>query len=291
MTETVQTQVHPTPKVARNYTIWNERDIDLLLSELEKPGAYKQWKENKSSFAKGITGQEFSNPMNQEAIKFKIRWLESRFKSWHEQLTLTQQKPAVHAALREKMMKEFPYYDRCKPILGSSMTSTDINTNNNTSTNTDTNITTNTSDTPTSSVNSESHRAMNIPTAVPSGCPYSPSSSTSSGSQGARSTAAQSSSTSNTQKILPQVQTRPFKRIASNAERLETYSKRPHTMTHAGIEPYHLLQRPESGASEQFILKTMEYDLEFRKMEHDERMQQMKLEQLKLEIELQKLRK
>lgn len=35
----------------------------------------------------------------------------------------------------------------------------------------------------------------------------------------------------------------------------------------------------------------MEFELELKKMDHQERMQEMKLEQLRLEIELQKLKR
>lgn len=46
-----------------------------------------------------------------------------------------------------------------------------------------------------------------------------------------------------------------------------------------------------SSMTPDYNLKIMEMELECKKMDHQERMQEMKLEQLKLEIELQKLKR
>lgn len=126
----------PTPESSRRYIQWKEEDIGLLLSDLEQPNHYTKWKENKSGYSKRVGEQVFRNTMNHEAIKFKVRWLESRFKHWHEKLTapeIEQDQVAInvirglyqmyvhkyistHREFIAKMMKEFPYYDRCKPI-------------------------------------------------------------------------------------------------------------------------------------------------------------------------------
>lgn len=45
------------------------------------------------------------------------------------------------------------------------------------------------------------------------------------------------------------------------------------------------------GITEERKVKIMELELELKKMNHQERMQEMKLEQLRLEIELQKLKR
>ncbi|KAI8086950.1 uncharacterized protein B0P05DRAFT_635637 [Gilbertella persicaria] len=110
-----------TPEPSRRYVQWRDEDVGLLLSDLEQPGHYGKWKENKSGYSKRVAEQVFKNVMYHEAIKFKVRWLESRFNRWHEQLTsphVVQDENAVNN-IREKMIKEFPYYDRCKPIFSS----------------------------------------------------------------------------------------------------------------------------------------------------------------------------
>jgi hypothetical protein len=90
--ETVEPGVPPavttsTPEPSRRYVQWKEDDVGLLLSDLEQPGHYSKWKENKSGFSKRVAEQVFKNVMYHEAIKFKVRWLESRFKLWNQQLT------------------------------------------------------------------------------------------------------------------------------------------------------------------------------------------------------------
>lgn len=79
--------VSSTPEPSRRYIQWKEEDIGLLLKDLEQPGHYNKWKENKSGYSKRVGEQIFKNNMNHEAIKFKVRWLESRFKRWDDQLT------------------------------------------------------------------------------------------------------------------------------------------------------------------------------------------------------------
>lgn len=76
-----------TPEPSRRYVQWKEDDVGLLLTDLEQPGHYAKWKENKSGFSKRVAEQVFKNVMYHEAIKFKVRWLESRFKLWNQQLT------------------------------------------------------------------------------------------------------------------------------------------------------------------------------------------------------------
>lgn len=79
--------VTSTPEPSRRYVQWKEEDIRLLLSDLEQPGHYGKWKENKSGYSKRVAEQVFKNVMYHEAIKFKVRWLEGRFKIWNENLT------------------------------------------------------------------------------------------------------------------------------------------------------------------------------------------------------------
>lgn len=79
--------VSPTPEPSRKYIQWKEEDIGLLLTDLEQPGHYGKWRENKSGYSKRAAEQIFNNSVNHETIKFKIRWLESRFQRWHEQMT------------------------------------------------------------------------------------------------------------------------------------------------------------------------------------------------------------
>ena len=77
-----------TPEPSRRYVQWKEDDVGLLLTDLEQRGHYAKWKENKSGYSKRVAENVFKNVMYHEAIKFKVRWLESRFKIWHQQLTL-----------------------------------------------------------------------------------------------------------------------------------------------------------------------------------------------------------
>ncbi|KAI7867117.1 hypothetical protein BDF14DRAFT_1957106 [Spinellus fusiger] len=65
--------------------------------------------------------------------------------------------------------------------------------------------------------------------------------------------------------------------VRSNTERLAgNKRKRQHRIT--------------DSIAEERRLKSVQIELETKRMEHDERMQEMKLEQLRLEIELQKLK-
>lgn len=87
-----------TPEPSRRYVQWKEDDVGLLLTDLEQPGHYNKWKENKSGFSKRVAEQVFKNGMYHEAVKFKVRWLESRFKLWNQQLTspqVEQDEPAI----------------------------------------------------------------------------------------------------------------------------------------------------------------------------------------------------
>ncbi|KAI8095456.1 hypothetical protein BDF21DRAFT_405903, partial [Thamnidium elegans] len=51
------------------------------------------------------------------------------------------------------------------------------------------------------------------------------------------------------------------------------------------------IYRMTEGITDERKVKVMELELELKKMDHQERMQEMKLEQLRLEIELQKLKR
>ena len=70
----------------RRYIQWRDDDVTVLLNDLEKPGHYESWKNNKSGYSKRVAEEVFRNIMYHEAIKFKVRWLENRFKKWNEQL-------------------------------------------------------------------------------------------------------------------------------------------------------------------------------------------------------------
>lgn len=86
----IETSPTPAPSGANNnrrYIQWGEDDIALLLGDLELPNHYMKWKENKSGYSKRVGEEVFKNAMNHETIKFKVRWLESRFKHWHKELT------------------------------------------------------------------------------------------------------------------------------------------------------------------------------------------------------------
>jgi hypothetical protein len=79
--------VSSTPEASRRYMQWKEEDVGLLLADLEQPGHYERWKQNKSGYSKRVAEEVFKSAMYHEAIKFKVRWLESRFKNWHQKMT------------------------------------------------------------------------------------------------------------------------------------------------------------------------------------------------------------
>jgi hypothetical protein len=108
MTESVEPSlptVSSTPEPSRRYVQWKEEDVGLLLSDLEQPGHYGKWKENKSGYSKRVAEQVFKNVMYHEAIKFKVRWLEARFKIWNENLTSAEPDETAINNVRGKPLK------------------------------------------------------------------------------------------------------------------------------------------------------------------------------------------
>ncbi|KAG2192728.1 hypothetical protein INT47_006445 [Mucor saturninus] len=237
MSESVELGLPSTPEPSRRYVQWKEDDVGLLLTDLEQVGHYAKWKENKSGYSKRVAEQVFKNVMYHEAIKFKVRWLESRFKLWQHQLTLQDE-----ATLREKLDKEFPYYDRCKPIF-TALTVVD------------------------------SPVQVNPPAL-----------------------------TTDEEALMEE----DMKREPSDSSAIKATGSPLSEMVVNNPIPYTAKKRKsnpaeKSSGSECIIygtqgmtkdkVKIMELELELKKMDHQERMQEMKLEQLRLEIELQRLKR
>ncbi|KAI8384030.1 hypothetical protein BD560DRAFT_384710, partial [Blakeslea trispora] len=238
-----------TPEPSRRYVQWRDEDVGLLLSDLEQPGHYGKWKENKSGYSKRVAEQVFKSVMYHEAIKFKVRWLESRFNRWHEQLTdpkINQDENAINN-IRDKMMKEFPYYDRCKPIFSyheSSMDSPAVQHHV----------------APAEYISSlDTNRSIMMkpePTHVP------------------------------TEPVHVDMTSYPLSIDPSTKRPLETtemsaIKRKKHFAKSAFI----------SDVADEKRIRVLEMELELKKMDHHERMQEMKLEQLRLEIQLQKLKR
>lgn len=94
----MQAENNNTPTVTespRKYMQWKDEDIALLLKDLEKPGNYEKWKENKSVYSKRVSSEVFDNNFNCETIKFKIRWLELRHQYWFDVLSNTNEHQAI----------------------------------------------------------------------------------------------------------------------------------------------------------------------------------------------------
>ncbi|GAA5809694.1 hypothetical protein MFLAVUS_003107 [Mucor flavus] len=243
-----------TPEPARRYVQWKEDDVGRLLSDLEHPGNYERWKENKSGFSKRVAEQVFKNGMYHEAIKFKVRWLESRFKIWHQQLTSPQLEQDESAILhiREKMFKEFPYYDRCKPIF----TATDSPA-------------VQPGIAPAAGINNHSNEVNTIMKPDPihmTNEPCSP-----------------NLETSGKRNLHPT--------LACGMKKIKARKTIPISSSSSSSIDNNCIYRMTDGITEERKVKIMELELELKKMNHQERMQEMKLEQLRLEIELQKLKR
>ncbi|GAA5803578.1 hypothetical protein HPULCUR_009061 [Helicostylum pulchrum] len=236
-----------TPEPARRYVQWKEDDVGRLLSDLEHPGNYERWKENKSGFSKRVAEQVFKNGMYHEAIKFKVRWLEARFKIWHQQLTSPDQDESAILHIREKMFKEFPYYDRCKPIF----------------TSTDSPAVQPGIIAPAAGINnSQSNEVDTIMKPDPIHMTNEPCSPT--------------LETNGKRNLHPS--------LACNMKKIKA---RKTIIPSSSMDT----NMTEGGITEERKAKIMELELELKKMNHQERMQEMKLEQLRLEIELQKLKR
>ncbi|KAI8641953.1 hypothetical protein BD408DRAFT_443934 [Parasitella parasitica] len=285
--DTIAPPVSSAPEPSRRYIQWKEEDIKLLLDDLELPGSYSKWRENKSGYSKRVGEQIFNNAMNHEAIKFKVRWLESRFKRWNEQLTspdVENDQVAINE-LRVKMFKEFPYYDRCKPIFASSFTdSPSVHQNIAPAEHVDSTHKSNEDEMPI--LKPEPFHMIN--SASPPG----------------------RSETPYPTPLPAQQQEYTDLRHATTSKRStaapdSSYKKRrqnQHTLAKivAGCQPTSSLQSLNSGHNARYTLNDhsdesrltlVNVELELKKMDHQERMQEMKLEQLRLEIELEKLKR
>ncbi|KAI8880275.1 hypothetical protein K501DRAFT_325113 [Backusella circina FSU 941] len=263
-----------TPEASRRYMQWKEEDVGLLLSDLEQAGHYDKWKQNKSGYSKRVAEEVFANAMYHEAIKFKVRWLESRFRNWHHKLTapdIIHNEQAI-ADTRGKMSKEFPYYDRCKdvfdpntstsphvlpvdesdssrrtsPLMDSKMGSFDMTQEPSSPI----------LDTPKPEAISSPEKRVPIGSSI-------------------------ITTTANTKSEF----------LALKKRKIQPYTTSQIT-TSTSVQPPLLQQQQHSMDKmiEDRRIRLMEMELEEKKMKHEERMQQMKLEQLRLEIELQKLK-
>ncbi|KAL9552106.1 hypothetical protein MBANPS3_003946 [Mucor bainieri] len=295
--------VSSTPEPSRRYIQWKEEDIGLLLKDLEQPGHYNKWKENKSGYSKRVGEQIFKNNMNHEAIKFKVRWLESRFKRWDEQLTSpgVEDDQALSNEIREKMYKEFPYYDRCKPIFSSS-TSTDspvaqqdtapaehVDNPHRSSQNELTSL----NPEPSYVSNSSSSR-METPHPQPSR-PTQQHQLLHQGVEEEESAGLGPMFIDNNKRFVggnapESSQKKRRSNQQSVARPIAVYQPAPslQPLNNHHISRYRL---GDNSVPDDSRVKSMEIELELKKMDHQERMQEMKLEQLRLEIELQKLKR
>ncbi|CEP11706.1 hypothetical protein [Parasitella parasitica] len=289
--DTIVLPTSSTPEPSRRYIQWKEEDVKLLINDLEQPGSYSKWKENKSGYSKRVGEQIFNNNMNHEAIKFKVRWLESRFKRWEEQLTspdVENDQSAINE-LRVKMLKEFPYYDRCKPIFTSSFTDSP---------------TVHPDATPAEHFNNV-HKSNKdkMPILKPE-----PFHMTNSASPPSRSETPYPAPLSTQQQECAEQQHRPVSPVVSKRSmaapesscKKRRQNRRALAKTVAGYQSTPSLQPLDSrhnasytlsNYSDESRLTSMNMELELKKMDHQERMQVMKLEQLRLEIELEKLKR
>ncbi|OAD73032.1 hypothetical protein PHYBLDRAFT_169291 [Phycomyces blakesleeanus NRRL 1555(-)] len=247
-------------EVARRYVQWRDEDVGLLLTDLEQPGHYEKWKENKSSYSKRVADEVFSKLMYHEAIKFKVRWLESRFRRLDDQLrAITNEQ--TRADTKSKLLKEFRYYDRCKNIFSVDSTDTGDADDSSSKPETDAEKTTQLTTSFTLPFGVPSETVETIPTSDPMMV--------------------------NTPVPNSQATTRqstPYGIIHPETSRTQLNT------SHAVPSKRKKSQRSVENMEEERRLKYVELELESKRMEHDERMQGMKLEQLRLEIELQKLK-
>lgn len=301
VTDTTETTPSATPEPSRRYVQWKEDDVGLLLTDLEQPGHYNKWKENKSGFSKRVAEGVFNNVMYHEAIKFKVRWLESRFKIWHQLLTSPEvaNDEAAIANTREKMFKEFPYYDRCKPIFLNEISSTTIMTPAPAATIAEESFTPHVHPETRANATSGSRSGVPLkstttimkpePSPQLTNEPSSPTLETGIDSQ-----------TSHTNKRIsssPPFTTLKKKKVSSS----NSMNRPTSTTTASASNNYYvnhnmnnsdcIYRNTENGITEDRRVQMMEFELELKKMDHQERMQEMKLEQLRLEIELQKLKR
>ncbi|KAG0164972.1 hypothetical protein DFQ28_005820 [Apophysomyces sp. BC1034] len=290
-------------EASRRYVQWKDEDVRLLLTDLEQAGHYEKWKANKSGYSKRVAEEVFRNIMYHEAIKFKVRWLESRFRRWEAQLTLPeiQQDGQMKAEIQEKMHKEFPFYDQCKRIFDTSsipipssttpvvsdavLPTTPLTTTANNSTTTTITTTTAVAGAPTPA--SIENSSTSPPTAV-SDQPL-PNADTIITPRPTAEPERAHSVSPLTSNIAPPP---PPSSSSSNVPPTTTSilaSTDPNTFV--SYKKRKATHRITDGIAEERRLKVLDMELQVKRMEHEERMQQMKLEQLRLEIELEKLRR
>ncbi|OAD03480.1 hypothetical protein MUCCIDRAFT_110345 [Mucor lusitanicus CBS 277.49] len=293
--------VSSTPEPSRRYIQWKEEDIGLLLKDLEQPGHYSKWKENKSGYSKRVGEQIFKNNMNHEAIKFKVRWLESRFKRWDEQLTSpdVQGDQALSNEIREKMLKEFPYYDRCKPIFSSSSSTDSPVAHQDTAPAEHADDPHRSSQNELTSLKPEpSHTIISPPSRleIPHTFQERPTQQhqlphlgvEEEESGGHRPMFIDSNKRSVGGNAPESSQKKRRSNQQSLARPIAVYQPAPSLQP---LNNHHISRLGDISASDDSRVKSMEIELELKKMDHQERMQEMKLEQLRLEIELQKLKR
>ncbi|KAI8982651.1 hypothetical protein BDB01DRAFT_793595 [Pilobolus umbonatus] len=285
-------RVPETTESSRRYVQWKEEDVGLLLNDLEQPGHYTKWKENKSGYSKRVAEAVFKNVMYHEAIKFKVRWLESRYKRWYQQLTALEgeEDKSLLSITREKMNKEFPYYDRCRPIFERKMGLSSM-------------IPVMQHATPSSSNNSTHNEDILSHPSSPTFKQESIlSTSESILDKATRSLLVVENKNDNNTMNTVHHDATPYDTnnkknrppgILSTAPDTNFSLKRKRIAqnnTHPTYQPQPSY-RITDNIQEDRRLKLMTLELESKKMEHEERMQEMKLEQLRLEIELQKLKR
>ncbi|CAO0795537.1 unnamed protein product [Mucor circinelloides] len=246
------------------------------------------------------------NNMNHEAIKFKVRWLESRFKRWDDQLTSPDVKDdqVLSNEIREKMFKEFPYYDRCKPIFSSSpfANSPAVQQDNAPAEHVD-NPHRSSQNELTSLKSEPSHMSASPPSRIETPHPHPsrtnphyqlPHQEVEEEENGGHKPMFIDNNNNNKRFVGGSAPESSQKKRRSNQQSLArpiaVYQPAPslQPLNNHHISRYRL---GDNSVSDDSRVKSMEIELELKKMDHQERMQEMKLEQLRLEIELQKLKR
>ncbi|KAI8147078.1 hypothetical protein BJV82DRAFT_665175 [Fennellomyces sp. T-0311] len=260
-----ETQQQQQEFTTRRYVQWRDEDVTVLLNDLEKPGHYESWKNNKSGYSKRVAEEVFRNIMYHEAIKFKVRWLEARYKKWEEQLTAPDviDNEQAKAKLTEKMRKDFTFYDRCKRVFSEDNNGDD-----------------------------QTQEPAPEATSPEPKIQHTPSPPTTTNTSPAATVTIPRSSGDTWQAVPADVDLMPRAPPAtlapgpsSTTDHLDKYTPpSPHAKRRKTGH------RISDGIAEERQLKVMEMELMAKRMEHEERMQQMKLEQLRLEIELEKIR-
>ncbi|KAI9319450.1 hypothetical protein BX666DRAFT_1926209 [Dichotomocladium elegans] len=291
----LQPQTH---EYTRRYIQWKEEDIALLLDDLEKPGHYESWKTNKSGYGKRVAEEVFRDILYQDGIKFKVRWLENRIRKYDQILTIEENQGGEPARLKllEKIHKEFPFYHRVKRIVESARSSSSSSSSppaeqqqqNDTSTSTATAHPQLSHSASSSSSSTQSHDFSQTAT---SSCVHAADKETAETPSPQRA----EYNAGPLQVIQSNGTTQPATAGPSASSPIATLNQTnaPHNsyILSGGISKRRkIAHRVSDDLTRDRQIRMMELELESKKMDHDERMQQMKLEQLRLEIELEKIR-